>query len=171
MRWLRLFVLLLAAPLAYGQNITIDAVSTMPVCSPNPAASAGPCATAPKPLSKVNPPYPEKARRARKEGTVVLGITVGKDGSVNGVHVVTSVDKDLDKAAIDAVNQWKFEPGTYQGNPVDVALTVTVNFSLSPNQRQSMPPGRTAEQSAAIDEIRNLWSDADEAYKRSDFAT
>ena len=107
------------------------------------ARSTGPCATAPRPVTKTNPTYPEKARQKRKQGTVTLGLTVTKDGSATGVHVVNSVDKDIDQAAIDAVSQWKFEPGTYQGNPVDVELTVQVNFRLSTSPPQNAAPSGT----------------------------
>ena len=99
-----LFLLLLSTgPLSAQDTISVDAVSAMHVCSPKNPASAGPCATAPRPLSTVNPSYPEKAREKRKEGIVTLGLTVNKDGSVSGVHVVKGVDKDIDQAAVEAV--------------------------------------------------------------------
>ena len=131
---------LLSTCLLYSQDtISVDAVSAMRACSDKNPASAGPCATAPRPLSKVNPSYPEKARQNRKEGTVTLGLTVSKDGCVRGVHVVNGVDKEIDQAAVDAVSLWKFDPGTYQGNPVDVDLTVTVNFRLNTGAAQAPP--------------------------------
>ncbi|HXY10475.1 MAG TPA: energy transducer TonB, partial [Terriglobales bacterium] len=118
------------------------------------------------PLSRVNPSYPEKAREKRKEGIVTLGLTVNKDGSVSGVHVVKGVDKDIDQAAVEAVSQWKFDPGTYQGNPVDVELAVEVNFRLGANPRQAPPTGNLQEQKQAADDFRNTYSDATEAYNR-----
>jgi TonB family protein len=129
------------------------------------------CATAPRPLSKVNPSYPEKAHQNRKEGTVTLGLTVSKNGSVTGVHVVNGIDKEIDQAAIDAVGQWKFDPGTYQGNPVDVDLTVTVNFRLSTSPQQVAPDQHLQERKDAAEDFRNIYSDALEAYNRGDYAT
>ena len=167
-----LFLLLLSTgPLSAQDTISVDAVSAMHVCSPKNPASAGPCATAPRPLSTVNPSYPEKAREKRKEGIVTLGLTVNKDGSVSGVHVVKGVDNDIDQAAVEAVSQWKFDPGTYQGNPVDVELTVTVNFRLGNNPQQAAPTEKLQEQKQAADDTRNMYSDAVEAYKRGDYAT
>jgi len=167
-----LFLLLLSTgPLSAQDTISVDAVSAMHVCSDKNPASAGPCATAPRPLSRVNPSYPEKAREKRKEGIVTLGLTVNKDGSVSGVHVVKGVDKDIDQAAVEAVSQWKFDPGTYQGNPVDVELAVEVNFRLGVNPRQAPPTGNLQEQKQAVDDFRNMYSDATEAYSRGDYAT
>jgi TonB family protein len=164
--------LLLLPGLLHSQDtISVDAITTMRVCSAK-AASTGPCATAPRPVSRTNPAYPEKARQKRKQGTVTLGLTVAKDGSATGIHVVNSVDKDIDQAAIDAVSQWKFEPGTYQGNPVDVELTVEVNFRLSTNPPQNAAPsGTSPAANGDTEDFRNLYSDASEAYNRGDSAT
>src|SRR5579864_4087378 len=166
-----LFLLLSSGPLYSQGTISVDAVSAMHVCSDKESASGRPCATAPRPLSKVNPSYPERARQERKQGTVTLGLTVSKDGSVSGVHVVKGVDKDIDQAAIEAVSRWRFDPGTYRGNAVDVELTVTVNFRLSANPQQALPTGNPQEQKEAADDFRNIYADAVEAYNRGDFAT
>jgi len=166
------FLLLLSSyPLQCQDEISVDAVSTMYVCSDKNPAEAGPCATAPKVLSKVSPSYPDRARQNRKEGTVTLGLIVTKDGSAKGVHVVKGVDNDIDQAAIEAVSRWKFDPGTYQGNAVDVELTATVNFRLSANPQQAPPTGNLLEQTEAADNARNIYSDAVEAYNRADYAT
>lgn len=164
-----LLLLMLSVRPVYSQDaISVDAVLAMHACGPNDSSAATPCAT-PKPLSKVNPYYPERARKNRKEGTVTLGLTLDKDGSVSGVHVVTGADKDIDQAAMEAVSQWKFLPGTYQGNPVDVEIGVTVNFRLT----AAMTPltGNPQEQTPNVDERRNVYSDASEAYNRGDYAT
>jgi TonB family protein len=172
MRRIYLLFLLLSSGSIYSQNsISVDAVSAMHVCSDKEAKSGSPCATPPKPLSKVNPSYPEKARQAKKEGSVTLGLTVTKDGSVSGVHVVKGVDKDIDQAAIAAVNQWKFDPGTYQGNAVDVDLTVTVNFRLTTTSQQALPSENAQEKKEASEDFRNIYSDAVEAFNRGDYAT
>lgn len=84
---------------------------------------------------------------------------------------MTGVDKDIDQAAIDAVNRWRFVPGTYKGNAVDVELTVTVNFRLSANSQQPLPSGNPQEQKDAADDFRNIYADASEAYNRGDYVT
>lgn len=164
-----LFLLLANCPL-HCQDISVDAVSAMHVCNEKNPADVGPCATTPRPLSKPSPSYPEKARQERKEGAVSLGLIVTKDGSVSDVHVVKGVDKDIDQAAIDAVSRWKFEAGTYQGNPVDVELTVTVNFRVAANAQQT-PSTANLEQQKALDDSRNMSADAFEAFNRGDYAT
>ena len=171
MRRLCLFLLVVTACPLYSQDtLSVDAVSAIHVCTKESVAGSQ-CATSPRPLSKVSPTYPEKARQSRKEGTVTLGLIVAKDGSVSGVHVVKGVDEDIDRAAIEAVNQWKFEPGTYQGKAVDVDLTLTVNFRLAVNPSPAPSSGNPQEQKEAADNFRNLYSDAVEAYNRGDYAT
>jgi len=159
---------LLFSSLLFAQDtISVDAVSAMHVCSDKNPASSGPCATAPHPLSKVSPTYPEKARQSRHEGTVVLNVTIGKDGSTHDLHVIKGVDDAIDQAAISAVSQWKFEPATYEGNPVAVELRIEVNFRLETNASptQGQPTSGNSEQ------IRNLYTDANEAYGRRDYQT
>ena len=172
MRLLHFLLLLLFTSALYSQDtISVDALSAMHVCSDKNPPSAGPCSTAPRPLSKVSPSYPEKARQNRKEGTVTLELTVSKDGSVGSVHLVNGIDKEIDQAAVGAVSQWKFDPGTYQGNPVDVDLTVTVNFRLNTPPPQAFPDEQLQERKGAADDFRNIYSDAAEAYNRGDYAT
>jgi protein TonB len=57
-----------------------------------------------------------------------MEITIAKDGSVSGARVLRSVPM-LDQAALDAVHQWLFEPTLLNGVPVEVVMTVTVNFT------------------------------------------
>ncbi|MGA2360122.1 MAG: hypothetical protein ABSF66_14050, partial [Terriglobales bacterium] len=61
-------VLLVSAVLFAQDTISVDAVSTMHVCTDKNPGSSDPCATPPHPLSKISPSYPEKARRLRSEG-------------------------------------------------------------------------------------------------------
>jgi protein TonB len=82
-------------------------------------------------ISKVAPIYPEKAKAATVQGTVVLSAVIGKDGAVQNVKVVSSGSPLLDQAAIDAVKQWKYRPYILNGNAVEVDTTMTINFVLS----------------------------------------
>jgi protein TonB len=83
----------------------------------------------PQKLVDVKPAYPEDARAAKIEGVVILGIVIGEDGSVIDTAVLRSIPA-LDGAAIDAVSQWVFEPTLLNGEPVEIEMTVTVNFTL-----------------------------------------
>ena len=60
---------------------------------------------------------------------VIIEATIGKDGSVKDAKVLRPVPL-LDQAALDAVKQWKYTPTLLNGVPVEVVMTVTVNFTL-----------------------------------------
>lgn len=77
----------------------------------------------------VRPEYPEGAQAAGIEGLVILDIVIAEDGSVLETQVLRSIP-ELDQAAIDAVSQWQFETTLLNGEPVEVEMTVTVNFTL-----------------------------------------
>jgi protein TonB len=68
----------------------------------------------------------------RIEGTVLLNVVVRADGSVGDVNVTQSLDSvyGLDANAAEAMKQWEFTPGTKDGQPVDVAVTVEMTFTL-----------------------------------------
>lgn len=87
---------------------------------------AGPV-RAPKKIKDVKPVYPAIARDARIDGVVRIEATVGPNGDVVDAHVVQSVPM-LDQAALDAVQQWHYEPATQNGKAVPVVMTVSVNF-------------------------------------------
>ena len=81
----------------------------------------------PHKIRDVAPLYPAIARSARIDGTVQLEATVGPDGKVVDTRVLQSVPM-LDQAAIDAVQQWQYEPATQNGKPVPVVMKVNVKF-------------------------------------------
>ncbi len=78
---------------------------------------------------RVQPGYPEAARREHIQGTVSLKVLVGKDGGVQQVQVVSG-DQKLASAAADAVVQWRFKPFLLSGRPAEFQTQVTVNFKL-----------------------------------------
>lgn len=83
----------------------------------------------PKPLSKTPPEYPDSARENRVEGTTAVEITIDKQGKVQDPVVKqSSGNEDLDKAAVQAVSAWTFQPATLDGKPVAVYYTVTIRF-------------------------------------------
>ena len=83
----------------------------------------------PEAISKVNPEYPEIAREASVDGTVLVQALVGKDGKVKDVRVVKSIPM-LDENAKAAVKQWVFKPALSNNKPVAVWVGVPVKFSL-----------------------------------------
>lgn len=76
------------------------------------------------------PHYPEIARERRSQGSVVMTATIGTDGHIHDLEVVASPDKDLSKAAQEAVQTWTYQPYLLNGAPVEVETTVTVNFRI-----------------------------------------
>jgi TonB family protein len=97
---------------------------------PGDAFRVGGGVTAPALVAKVEPQYPQDALNARVEGTVVLAVVVGADGVARDLRVIRSLRPDLDQKAMEAVSQWKFQPGQKDGKPVNVQATVEVNFRL-----------------------------------------
>ncbi len=84
------------------------------------------------PLKKVPPHYPEKARRERVQGTVVLYALLAPDGSVRKLKVLRSPGPDLDRAATEAVAQWIYRPlDCGGGSNLPTEIEILVNFALS----------------------------------------
>jgi len=84
-------------------------------------------------LHKVVPTYPEIAKRAGIQGTVLLSALIGKDGCVESV-VPVSGHPMLVRAAEDAVRQWQYRPYILNNEPVTVQTSITVHFTLNGNQ-------------------------------------
>lgn len=86
--------------------------------------------TAPLVLTRIQPVYPEEARRARLSGIVIVEAIVDRHGNVGHVRVLKGLPMGLDRAAAEAIEQWKFQPATLHGEPVDVYFILTVNFQV-----------------------------------------
>jgi TonB family protein len=82
--------------------------------------------SSPRIVRQVAPEHPTKGFRI--SGTVLIGLIVTAKGEPDSVHVVRSLEKDLDQSAVDAVKQWRFEPGTKEGKPVAVKISVEIRF-------------------------------------------
>ena len=87
---------------------------------------------APALIERVQPEYPELARRAKVEGVVILEAIVDRHGHVEDVRVLRSIPL-LDRAAVDAVRHWRYSPLLVSGRPESFIVTVTINFSVSPD--------------------------------------
>jgi periplasmic protein TonB len=86
--------------------------------------------TAPRVIRMVHPEYSEKARRAKLQGTVVLTLVVSSSGNPTMIRVTQSLGHGLDEKAIEALGQWKFEPGSKDEKPVAVEMAVQIDFRL-----------------------------------------
>jgi protein TonB len=85
--------------------------------------------TAPALLHRVEPVYPDVAQKAHIVGIVILEARVDTDGCVDQVTVLRSRHLMLDKAAEQALLQWRYSPLVLNGIPTPFVLTVTFNFS------------------------------------------
>ena len=83
-------------------------------------------------VKRVDPRYTSEAMVTKITGAVVLEAVVRADGSVGAVRVVKSLDArhGLDRAAIEAAKQWVFKPGIRRDQPVDVIVTLILEFRL-----------------------------------------
>ena len=97
---------------------------------PTVYAAVPPGGTQPEEIDRVVPRYPMAARAANVGGRVVIRGIVRKDGTIDNVEVIKDLPYGLGDAARQAVEQWRFRPATYRGEPIDVYYTVTVNFRL-----------------------------------------
>jgi TonB family protein len=86
--------------------------------------------TAPTVLTKVEPEYTEVARAALLSGTVSVSVEIGPDGLAHNPRILRPLGLGLEEKAIEAITQWRFRPGTKDGQAVTVAATIEVNFRL-----------------------------------------
>jgi len=83
----------------------------------------------PRLMKKVEPIYPEEARKAGIEGIVILEAMTDEKGNIARVKVLKSIP-ELDQAAINSLKQWKYEPTIIDGKPTPIVFTVTIRFQL-----------------------------------------
>jgi protein TonB len=100
----------------------------------NPAAETRPrrvggVIQAPTKVHHAAPEYPAIARRARVQGTVIIQCTISAEGRVVDVETLRGVPL-LNRAATDAVRQWRFTPTRLDGKAIAVSMTVSVVFRL-----------------------------------------
>ena len=103
-----------------------------PAPGPAPAMDAPFVASSSNPVVRyfAKPEYPEIARLARLEGTVIVHVLVGPDGNVIEAVVVQRVHPTLDRAALTAARRCRFTPGRQREMPVKAWLAVPYRFSL-----------------------------------------
>ncbi|MGO9642505.1 MAG: energy transducer TonB [Candidatus Acidiferrales bacterium] len=80
-------------------------------------------------ISRPEPVYPDWARRAGIQGEVVLHAIISTDGRILELQVLSG-NLVLARAALDAVQQWRYQPTLLNGQPVEVETTITVKFVL-----------------------------------------
>ncbi|MFY9977372.1 MAG: energy transducer TonB, partial [Candidatus Sulfotelmatobacter sp.] len=86
--------------------------------------------TAPRVIYQTDPEFSEEARKAKYQGTCVLGLVVDANGRPTNIRVINALGMGLDEKAIESVRNWRFEPGQKDGHPVAVEIAVEVDFHL-----------------------------------------
>jgi len=91
----------------------------------------GGAVSAPRILTQVKPTYTNEALLHKIQGTVVVELIVTSEGLPSRIRVIRSLDPGgLDEHAVGAVSQWRFDPGRLSGIPVDVLVTVMLDFAI-----------------------------------------
>ena len=86
--------------------------------------------SAPQAISAPDPAYTDEARKAKKQGTCILWLIVDAAGKPRDIKVVRGLGFGLDAKALEAVREWRFQPALKDGKPVDVQISVEVEFHL-----------------------------------------
>jgi protein TonB len=82
-------------------------------------------------LSRTPPPYPSEAREEGVEGTAILEVLLAESGRINHVRTHrSSGDPRLDRAAEEAVKNWRFSPRLRRGVPEEARLSIQISFQL-----------------------------------------
>jgi TonB family protein len=98
--------------------------------------------TAPLITEKTPPSYPDAAREAGIQGTVMLKVVVAETGEVKEVSTLSG-DPLLAQPAVDAVKQWKYKPYMVDGTPVEMETQVTLTFRLHTGEHSAPPLGNS----------------------------
>ena len=110
--------------------VGVFAVATQIACA-RMRLHVGNGVSSPQAVKQVRPEYPDAAKKNGRQGTVLVDCVVLPDGTVGETQVTrSSLDPTLDKAAIAALKQYRFNPGMKDGKPVSVKVPVSSTFTL-----------------------------------------
>lgn len=85
----------------------------------------------PTAISQVAPNYPRELLRGKVEGNVVLVFIVDENGRVEDPRVENSTHPDFEKAALDALRRWRFQPGSKDGTSVKSFMRLPMSFRIN----------------------------------------
>lgn len=85
---------------------------------------------APKVVHYVEPQFSASSKEAFVEGVVRLKTTVTPDGLPSDIEVTKGLNTEEDRTAVEAVKQWRFQPGTKGGEAVHVRVGIEIAFHL-----------------------------------------
>jgi protein TonB len=100
-------------------------------CAPDEVLRIGHGVAAPSVISKVEAKYTDEAKKAKREGTVIVTGVIDQSGHACGKWAVfRSLGEGLDESAVAAVSKWVFKPALQNGAPAPVTVTIEVTFRL-----------------------------------------
>lgn len=113
-----------------GPPADVPPLASSVAMPPTPASVVpmGPGVSAPALLRKVDPEYSPVARAGKISGNVVIAAVIGPDGIPSNVQVIAPLEPGLDQNAVDAVQKWRFRPGSKDGAPVSTHVQIRVIF-------------------------------------------
>jgi len=134
----------------FDEHLRVGGVPTAPgeavlqITAPNAAAAAmaeaepgvpsrikiGGSVQQTKLVSQPHPVYPPDAKAARIQGVVQLSAIIGKDGTIQKLEVISGHPL-LVPSALEAVQQWRYQPTLLNGQPVEVITQIDVNYTLA----------------------------------------
>ena len=82
----------------------------------------------PRAIFAPDPEFSEKASRTHIQGAVTIALTVGVDGKPHDITVLKKLGYGLDEKAVEAARQWRFQPATRDGKPVEAKIQMVMTF-------------------------------------------
>ena len=118
-----------SAPSAGQKNEQVEDVPPKPVPAQPEKVKVSSAVTSGLLIKKVSPVYPDDARHAYIQGTVMLRAEISKTGDITDLELVDG-PLELAGSAVAAVRQWKYKPYLLMGQPITVITTIQVNYQL-----------------------------------------
>lgn len=111
-------------------DVEVSFKTKYPLASYDGVYRVGGGVSAPKAINTPDPIFAEAARMEKIQGAVVLWLVVNSQGLPEHITVMKSLDPRLDREAIEAVKQWRFEPSMKDSQPVATMINVEINYKL-----------------------------------------
>lgn len=115
---------------AGAQEAAKDQKDQKKEATPTEVYEPGPAVKAPKLVHYVEPEFSANSKEAFVEGVVKVSTVVTDEGKVSTCKVVSGLNAEEDRTALEALKKWTFQPGTKDGKPVNVRVTVEIEFHL-----------------------------------------
>jgi TonB family protein len=125
---------------SYTLKVLPPATAASAQTNPDRTLHVSPGVIAGSRINFAEPIYPDVAKKAKLNGTVVLDAIIGKDGKMKSLHVLTSTNPMFNNSAMEAVQHWTYKPYLLNGQPTEVDTTITVNYALTPSPTPEPSP-------------------------------